>query len=508
MKDKILCWIDVSILQFGIAKKIQKKLNTELYVIYDLNHHLKKSFMNQKIINFEKEWYFWDHIKNFKTPDLKFLKKIEEKYKINLWEIAYSERIFYKHNPFYKFSREEILSILEQECRFFDKILNEIEPNFLMIKTTDLHRNHLLTEMCRGKGIKILMLFGSRLAYRSSIASQSDVIDYELDEKNENRIKIESQEELEKYLKSHNRFKQTENVQSGGMNTSAYKKIIPSITWLTKTFDKDYKEGYDHYGVTRLGAISHYFLYSLKGKLRKKFIDKNFGKKIDSNEKFLFYPLHVQPERNVDITAPFYTNQIEVITNIAKALPVDYKLYVKEHFNMYLRHWRDTSEYKKIMELPNVRLIHPSVNPKTLLEKCKMVITIAGTAGLEAALNEKPCIVFADVIYSSLPSVYRLKSLEELPIAIKESLKKEVKLSDVNEFINLIDRNSFEFDIFDYYSNLEKTFHNGGFMISHEISMEYLDSFIEDNKEIYEMLASEHIKKIEQHKKLIKKFEK
>ncbi|MDC1136657.1 hypothetical protein OAS76_02625 [Nitrosopumilus sp.] len=505
MKNKILFWVDVSLLQFGIAKTLKEKTDANLYVIYDLNHHLKKSFMNQNIVNFEKEWYFWDHVGKIKKPNVEYLKKIEEEYKINLWEIAYSERIFYKYNPFYKFNEEEILSIFEQECRLYENVLNEVKPDFLVIKTTDLHRNHLLTEMCRAKGVKILMLFGSRLAYRASISSQSDVIDYDLDEKKENRVKIESPEDLEKYMKSHNRFKQTGNVQSGGMNTPLYKKIIPSITWLTKTFDSKWQEGYDHYGVTRLNAISHYLTYSLKGRLRKRFIDKKFEKNIKTEEKFLFFPLHVQPERNVDIVAPFYANQVEVITNIAKALPADYKLYVKEHYNMFLRHWRETSQYKKIMELPNVKLIHPSVNPKILLEKCAMVITITGTAGFEAALYKKPCIVFADVIYSSLPSVHRLKSLEELPMAIKESLQKEVKLSDVNEFINVLDRNSFEFDIFEYYSKVAKKFHSGGFMISDKISMNYLDSFIEEDREMYEMLADEHIKKIEQHKKIDKK---
>ena len=62
MKDRILFWIDVGLLQFGIAKMLQEKLDADLYAIYDLNHHLKKSFMNQSIINFKKEWYFWDHV--------------------------------------------------------------------------------------------------------------------------------------------------------------------------------------------------------------------------------------------------------------------------------------------------------------------------------------------------------------------------------------------------------------------------------------------------------------
>ena len=88
-------------------------------------------------------------------------------------------------------------------------------------------------------------------------------------------------------------------------------------------------------------------------------------------------------------------------------------------------------------------------------------------------------------------------------MAIKESLNKKVELSDVNNFINMLDKNSFEFDLFGYYSKVLERFHHGGFMINNEISMNYLDSFIEEDRVIYEMLAEEHIKKINQYKKLV-----
>ena len=503
MKDRILFWVDVSLIQFGVAKILQEKIDSDFYVIYDLNHHLKKSFMQQNLVNFKKEWYFWDNIGKTKEPNIEYLKQIEKKYKINLWEIAFSERNFYKYNPFYKFNRKEILSIFEQECRFFEKVIDEINPDFLIIKTTDFHRNYLLTEMCRVRNVKILMLFTSRLANRVSIAAQSDKIDLELDEKIDDKIKINSFDELREYFKKRSKSQQKVTTHSGGMNYPQYKKILPGVRWLTKTVDKKFGESYDHYGVTRWKAISHYFSYSIKGRMRKNFIDKNFGKNIDLNKKFIFFPLQIQPERNVDIDAPFYSNQIEVITNIAKALPVNCKLLVKEHPLMRYRHWREIKEYKEIMMLPNVELLHPSISPNEILENCLVVITIAGSGGLEAMLYKKPAIIFTDTIYASLPSVHRLTSLEELPNAIKESLEKEVKLSDVNEFINLLERNSFDFDMPGYYNKILEKFHSGGFMISNKISMKDLDEFIIEDKEMYEMLSVEHIKKINQYKKLL-----
>ena len=503
MVDRILFWIDAGLLHFGIAKNLQEKLDADLYVIYDFNNHLTKSFKNQKLVNFKKEWYFWEHLSGInKNIDIEYLKKFEEKFRINLWEIAYTERAFGKDNPFYKFKREEILSIFEQECKFFEKVLSEVKPNFLIISATDLHRNHLLAEVCRASGVKILMLSASRLGFRASISSNIDRIDYDLDEKRESEIEMYSFEDLKGHLKKYDKFQSVNGIDSGGMNIPLVKRFMQSIRWMTKTLDEEYKEDYIHYGITRFRAVKAYLSVLLKGRYRKYFIDKNFVHEILSNEKFLFFPMGVQPERNIDIDTPFYSNQIEVISNIAKALPAGFKLYVKEHPSMYVRHWREISDYKKIMKLPNVRLIHPTVSSKTLLDTCSIVITLAGTVGFEAAIYKKPCVVFTDTIYSSLPSVYRLRGLEDLPQAINISLKKEVNLSDVSKFMSLLDRNSFDFDFFGNYMKVLDEFHGGGFLISDGISMSQLKSFLEKNKESFETLTLEHIKKINQYKKL------
>jgi len=495
-KDRILFWIDVSLIQFGIAKILQQKIDSDLYVIYDLGHKLKKSFKNQKLVDFKDEWYFWEHIGKIKDPDIEYLSQIESKYRINLWSLALSERNFYKYNPFYRFTRKEILSIFEQECRFFEKVLNKVNPDFLIIKTTDFHRNYLLTEICRAKNIKILMLTSSRLANRSSVTSQSDTIDYVSSDKIDNNIKINSFEELKEFFKKRSKSTMKSIGNAAGMNYPQYKKILPGIKWFTTTVDKEFGKSYDHYGVTRWKGLSHYFSYSLKGRIRKNYIDNNSCKKIDLDKKFIFFPLQVQPERNVDLDAPFYANQIEVVTSIAKAMPVDYNLFVKEHPSMRFRHWREINDYKEILALPNVKLINPSTKPDEFLENCELVITIAGSGGLEAMLYKKPAIVFVDTIYASLPSVHRLTNLEDLPNVIRESLKTEVKLSDVNILLNHLENNSFNFDLPGHYNEILAKFHREGFMISDEIDMDELNLFFEKHKDKYEILTMEHIKKI------------
>ena len=70
--------------------------------------------------------------------------------------------------------------------------------------------------------------------------------------------------------------------------------------------------------------------------------------------------------------------------------------------------------------------------------------------------------------------------------------------------INKLVITSFEFDFFGHDKKIFDEFHGGGFLISNEISIKDLKVFFEKNKESYDKLTLEHIKKINQYKKLEK----
>ena len=66
------------------------------------------------------------------------MKKCEEKYDLNLWQIAINERIFQDYNPFYRFSRNEILSILDElgvKTSFLDDEIRLNETIFFIDET-------------------------------------------------------------------------------------------------------------------------------------------------------------------------------------------------------------------------------------------------------------------------------------------------------------------------------------------------------------------------------------
>ena len=74
-----------------------------------------KFFLEQNFVNFKKIWFYHDEISNSDNtkPDTEFLRQFEDSQKIDLWNLALNERIFYRFFDYHKFSDEEIMKIEE-----------------------------------------------------------------------------------------------------------------------------------------------------------------------------------------------------------------------------------------------------------------------------------------------------------------------------------------------------------------------------------------------------------
>ena len=479
-----------------MAKWLQEKYDCEISAIIDVNNG-KKFYDEQQIVRFHSKWYLRECFDNSqKKPDLEYLAEIEKKYKFDIWKLVFSDVNLYKFNPYYKFNYDEILTIIEQECRFFEKIIDIEQPNFLAIRITDLSNGQILQKICEAKNIKILMLSFTRFENRYYISHEYDYLEFTKKSVGKKEYSFEEMREGSKITT----VAQTKFRKKYRSTTKSW--IYGSLKYLSIILNSKYSKYYANFGKSFFKVIFIEGVFPLRKIKRKQFIDSNISKQINAHENFIYYPLQLEPERTLLIPAGHYTNQIEVITNIARSIPIDFQLIVKEHPMQKIYAWRDISFYKKIQELPNVKLIHPSVSQKTILEKCKMVITVTGTTGLEGILHKKPCIVLADTIYDRLSSVHRLKNLEELPNTIKESLKKEVSLKDVNEFMDLLNTNTFDLDITNseiIIKFIEEFFYDG-YLFDTEINNEKATEFIKNNSKYFEILAEEHIKKIKELK--------
>ena len=498
-KKKGLIWNFQNLYTFTLSKYLQENYDCVLYSIYDVPDNLKKTFQEQSVVKYEKSWYFFDHIKNVqREPDLEYLKSIEKKYGIKLWLLAINERFFYQFN-YYRFSSNEVLLILEQTCKLFEKILNEIKPDFVIIEQPFFSYQQIFYEICKNQNVNVLILNSNRFNNGFYISSEIDRFDdrkISMKDSGKSRTK----EQLLEYIENKTLIKTT-NFQKSQVLTSRSESIRGFFNFIFSN-NSNTKTHFTYYGRTKFKVILNKIIIEIQTKYRKGFYEKNSIKEIKDGAKFIFYPFSIDMESSLLMWTPFYTNQLELVKNIARSLPVGYELYVKEHPFSYTRGWRNISYYKQIMDLPNVRLIHTSANSDEIIKKCSLVITIAGSAGLQAAFQNKPSIIFADVSYSSLPSVYRLNSFEELPQAIRESLQKKVDSSELSKFIQFIEKTSFEFDYLDPLIEVDE-FYDKGIFSNNLLTIENIESCLEKNKQVFDMLALEHIKKINELKNII-----
>ena len=501
MKPKILFWIDRSITHFGLAKYIQDNLDCELFSIFEVTNKPKIFFQEQKIVKFKKIWFYHDFIlKTKRKANLNFLKSIEEKYNIPLWIIAANDRIFNHYNKFYEFSENEILLILEDEIKLFETILDEIKPEFIILAHTHQQHNHIFYEICKAKNIKILMMFGTRTSmintptsWRGSFYLTDEMDKFlPLPKTAKPNIYKNVLEKLEKTVDKNEEEKFTTKTEN---SISAYLKACMKYLF---TNDTNTVTHYSYFGRNKIKVIFRMISYELRKKYREGFMEKNLQKNIETDSPFVYFPLHQEEERALLIGTPFFTNQFEVIKNIAQSLPIGYKLYVKDHTVMDVRGWRSVSEMKKIMNLYNVVLLHPLVISDDVIKNSDLVITLKGTPAIDAAMQNKPSICFENTGLYKLDSIHKLSSLQELPEAIRMSLGKKVDAAQVQKYLDIISEQTFEFETREIEAYYQNMFNMGGYYVNIEIEPEKMRQFLEKFKPEFTRLAIIHVEKIKQ----------
>jgi hypothetical protein len=168
-------------------------------------------------------------------------------------------------------------------------------------------------------------------------------------------------------------------------------------------------------GKNKFTSYSYQSLF--KQYLRKKknilFMSKKLFINNIPNQPFFFYGLHMQPESSIDVMAPFYSNQFQVIESISRSMPTKYLLLIKIHVSDADNYSK--SDLKQLLKIPGVKVVSPFVSSREFIENATMLFSIQGTIGLEGALLGKPTIMFGDSPVVKFPSVSKVNKIEELP---------------------------------------------------------------------------------------------
>lgn len=402
MKKKIVYLIGAT-RRNALFYEISKKLNNynSLFLITDKNHG--EYFKNKKInSNLHYILQFYAE----KKDDINKLKK----YDLSLWQIwtVTGER---RNN--WKIPKKKILSwmlyIIEETERFIKKF----KPDYLVCYGPAGYHTLLIYQIMKKNGVKIIELQHSRIRDRFTIVDNLED-KWPLLEREYKKIKRRALTKKEKEL------------------VLNFKKEFLNKSKKSQSEDK-YKENLLQFskrvGRWALRNIKNHKLPSetilLKWKFRELLIKILNPFEKSKNEKFVLFPLHYQPEVSTSWYGRWHMNQLALAEKIAKALPVDYNLYIKEHTTQLGS--KTLRFYKELKKIPNVRLIDPKEDTFELIKRSSLVATITGTVGLESILYfNKPVITFGDVFYNLFEDVEKIKCIEDLPKIIRNKLDKEI----------------------------------------------------------------------------------
>jgi len=489
-KSNVLFWIYGSFLHFSLAYYLQSQLNANFFGVIDINSKPKRFFQEQTLVKFQKTWFYHDHIKKIqREPDLQYLRSFEKSYNINLWKLAINERFFYLHNRFYKFTKHEILSILEQEIKLFESILDEVSPDYFLTYDPVFHHQKLLLDMCRIKGVKVLLVCSTGIDNKFIITENAATFDLDKNSRNNppSDIKITSNNTKNDYDLIFQRHLQNRNF-------STFDKFTALKDYLADSDKKLINSNFMYYGRTKLKVIKDALYFEIKQRRNYHFLKKHSSLSPDLKTRFIYFPMNIVEELNLLHYAPYYTNQIEVIRHIAKSIPINYVLYVKEHILAGLRGWNNIDYYKQILDIPNVVLINPHFDNNLLLKNAELIATIRGTASLKAIRYGKPAIVFGEQPIQIMPSIFSVGAPDSLPKLIRLALKHKTDSTDYEKYKEILNHRTFEFNQLEFENNRNKSFFSGGIFSNVVISNKEMTNFLNKNKSLLVNLMDAHLK--------------
>ena len=134
---------------------------------------------------------------------------------------------------------------------------------------------------------------------------------------------------------------------------------------------------------------------------------------IDLNKKYVYFPLHMQPEMTTSVLGKEYCDQMLAIERLAEFIPDDWMIYVKENPKQSY-YMRERLFFTRVSMQKKVRFVGREYNTYDLIKNSQFVATIAGTAGWEAISGGKNVLVFGLAWYRKLPGVFEYKDNHSL----------------------------------------------------------------------------------------------
>jgi hypothetical protein len=188
--------------------------------------------------------------------------------------------------------------------------------------------------------------------------------------------------------------------------------------------------------------------WRLLGKTRRRYFDVLSVSQLP--KRFIYFPLHFQPELTITTYAPYFEDQLRAIDMILLHMPSDCQLVVKEH--PVMRGQRPARFYRLLRRKAGLLLADCDVPGIELIRRSLLTAAVTGTAALEALLLGKPSFVFGRNFFS--PWTDRFDSFAGLGQALRDALQRtpeelRKRAVDLVTRVSMTGRDYFLFDPYD-----------------------------------------------------------
>ncbi|MDR3442138.1 MAG: hypothetical protein P4L65_03885 [Legionella sp.] len=285
--------------------------------------------------------------------------------------------------------RKQAISLVNACYKTVCNLFDELQPQYVIGLTVDSYVIDLIRFVAEERGLTyfgLVPLFINgycRISARGELGNVREVSDDEVDEVYHRLINLQEKPSFLNILSSNSELKKM------WRKNKAKRALRLFYMMLMRLRSPAHKYCYHYW--------HSYILMKISGEKIDTAVFDDFEL---STSQSCYLPLQYIPECTVDYWAKdievinYYQCLFEVLNKLSAANIV---IYVKEHPNCLAI--RPKNFYKKLKTIPGVTLINPSLSSSELVQDTDFTLVWTGSAGMEAALLDKPVVHLGSPYY-------------------------------------------------------------------------------------------------------------
>lgn len=361
-----------------------------------------------------------------------------------------------------------------EQVRYWYGLMKQLKPDAVVFSDAPhTFYNFVLSSVAKYLGIKTIYYRRTKgtvghLNFFTDYLDYSKIRNAYLEAKKNNVVLSDLSSDLQEYyLKQTNtQVDSTPFYRKGDLKVDKSKntKVLPSANTVVKKLrEKNFFITLKNYfwfllHVRRMDTIGNqYFpVWKIKFMQRKwkkqtqqwRSVYESKVTKVDFDAKYVYVPMHFQPECATNPFGDIYDDQILMVDTLAQSIPSDWVIYVKENPIQWswpqARSGRFDGYYDLLLKNKNVRLVSTDISTFELIEHSQVVAAVTGTALWESILRSKPVCMFGSEWFMDCEGVFQISGVESCQNAILEIQKGfQIDKSNIIAFLYALEQSTY-----------------------------------------------------------------